>query len=146
MTGKTDSDTINIEVKIHAPIKSVWNAWTDPDLILKWFGSDPGGEGLSADIGLRPGGTFEISFRGSEGISHTCFGVYKEVCEIPSEPLKLISNVPPGLRPISALNPSPPGSDPNHLRIRSGSVQAFQTRLMGAWILTSMFMVSLSVF
>jgi Uncharacterized conserved protein len=34
---------------------------------------------VNAHVDLRPGGSYEISFRGFEGITHTCFGVYKEV-------------------------------------------------------------------
>jgi uncharacterized protein YndB with AHSA1/START domain len=72
-------DLIHIETIIHASMESVWRAWTDPGLILKWYGSDPNGAGVSAHVDLRPGGNYEISFRGSEGTTHTCFGVYKEV-------------------------------------------------------------------
>ena len=79
MKEKKADDSIHLDTIIHAPIQAVWNAWTHPGLILQWFGSDPNGVGISAHVDLRPGGSFEISFRGSEGIAHTCFGVYKEV-------------------------------------------------------------------
>jgi uncharacterized protein YndB with AHSA1/START domain len=79
MRKKTADDSIHIETKLHAPVQAVWKAWTDPGLILKWFGSDPAGVGLSAHVDLRPGGKYEISFRSSDGSRHTCFGVYKEV-------------------------------------------------------------------
>jgi uncharacterized protein YndB with AHSA1/START domain len=76
---KKAEDLIHIEIIIHAIQQAVWRAWTDPGLILQWFGSDPNGVGVSAHVDLRPGGSYEISFRGSEGITHTCFGVYREV-------------------------------------------------------------------
>lgn len=72
-------DLIHIETIIHAPLPAVWKAWTSPGTILQWFGSDPQGVGISAHVDLRPGGNYEISFRASEGIAHTCFGVYQEV-------------------------------------------------------------------
>jgi len=74
-------NSIILEIKIHAPIQEVWRAWTDPALILKWIGSDPEGEGLKAQMDVRPGGTYEISFRGSDRVEHTCFGIYTEVKE-----------------------------------------------------------------
>jgi uncharacterized protein YndB with AHSA1/START domain len=72
-------DTITIETIIHASIKDVWNAWTEPSIILNWFGSDPNGKGMSAELDVRPGGHFEITFANADGAEHTCFGVYIEV-------------------------------------------------------------------
>jgi uncharacterized protein YndB with AHSA1/START domain len=77
---KTD-DSINLEIKIHAPVQEVWKAWTEPELILRWIGSDPKGEGLEARMDVTPGGTYEISFRGSDGVEHSFFGIYTEVKE-----------------------------------------------------------------
>ena len=74
-------DSIILEINMHAPIQEVWRAWTDPALILKWIGSDPEGEGLKAHMDVRPGGMYEISFRGSDRVEHTCFGIYTEVKE-----------------------------------------------------------------
>jgi uncharacterized protein YndB with AHSA1/START domain len=61
---------------IHTPIEKTWEAWTDPALILKWFGSDPNGEGIKAEMDVQAGGKFEISFVDSNGTEHTCSGVY----------------------------------------------------------------------
>lgn len=80
MKNKVD-DSISLEITIHAPIQKVWKAWTDPALILKWIGSDPKGKGLKAHMDVQPGGTFEICFRGSDQVEHTCFGMYTEVKE-----------------------------------------------------------------
>jgi uncharacterized protein YndB with AHSA1/START domain len=77
---KTD-DSISLAIKIHAPLQDVWRAWTDPALLLTWIGSDPKGEGLNAQMNVQPGGMFEISFRGSDRVEHTCFGIYTEVKE-----------------------------------------------------------------
>jgi len=76
---KTRSDTILIESTLNAPIEKVWNAWTEPSLVSKWFGSDPNGEVLKARTDVRVGGDFEITFRDSTGTEHTCSGVYEAV-------------------------------------------------------------------
>ncbi|SRR5579871_2249445 len=72
-------DTVSIETIIHAPVEKVWDAWTQADLVLKWFGSDPDGSGIKAILDIRQGGNFEITFADADGTQHTCFGVYKEV-------------------------------------------------------------------
>jgi uncharacterized protein YndB with AHSA1/START domain len=79
LTVDQKDDSINLEIKIHAPVQEVWKAWTDPALILKWIGSDPKGEGLRARMDTRQGGMYGITFRGSDRVEHTCFGMYTEV-------------------------------------------------------------------
>jgi uncharacterized protein YndB with AHSA1/START domain len=75
----TSSDTVRFDSLIHASVQDVWKAWTDPNLILQWFGSDPDGEGLKATLDLRPLGTYDIHFRNSNGDEHSCSGVYTVV-------------------------------------------------------------------
>jgi len=75
----TAEDTIFIEILLNAPIEEVWKAWTEPSIILKWFGSDQKGKGIKAEIDARPGGRFEITFANADGDKHTCFGIYHEV-------------------------------------------------------------------
>ncbi len=75
------NDSIHIEKKINAPVKDIWRAWTDPATILKWFGSDPNGWGLKAELDVQPGGHFEITFCNGDGAEHTCSGEYKDVQE-----------------------------------------------------------------
>lgn len=47
--------------------------------MLQWFGSDPDGQGLSAQADARPGKKFWVSFSDSSGAEHTCFGNYLTV-------------------------------------------------------------------
>ena len=61
------------------PPAAVWQAWTDPAWVRRWFGSDPAGIVLSAELDVRTGGGFAVSFRDSDGTVHTCSGVYAEV-------------------------------------------------------------------
>ena len=72
-------DQVRIELDINAPAESVWDAWTEPDLIVKWFGSDPNGQGIKATMNVHPGGSYEITFRDSNGTEHTCMGKYLTV-------------------------------------------------------------------
>lgn len=70
---------IFLEKKFSAPIEKIWNAWTDPAFIMNWFGSDPNGKVLKAELNVQPGGNFQITFQDSNLAEHTCFGIYKEV-------------------------------------------------------------------
>jgi len=71
-----NDDTISIETDFNAPLEKVWAAWTEPHLLLKWFGSDPNGKGLRATMSVQVGGTYEITFQDSNGTQHTCMGKY----------------------------------------------------------------------
>jgi len=70
------TDLVKIETSLNAPIEKLWAAWTDPQFILQWFGSDPNGKGLKATMNVYEGGTYEITFEDSNGTEHTCTGKY----------------------------------------------------------------------
>ena len=76
-----NDDKVTIEIPINAPLEKLWKAWTDPALISKWFGSDPDGKVMNAELDVRTGGTFEVTFKDSDKTEHTCSGVYKDVQE-----------------------------------------------------------------
>jgi uncharacterized protein YndB with AHSA1/START domain len=133
--SKSD-ESVHIEVKLPASVTDVWNAWTDPTLVLKWFGSDPRGVGLKASMDVRPGGKFEISFRGSDGIEHTCFGVYLEV----EEPAELTFTwewkSEPGVESLVTIVLTPRGENTQmqfeHAQVGSASAHDYLT----GWTLT----------
>lgn len=70
----TDDTSIFIEKVFKSSIEKIWEAWTNPNLIMNWFGSDPKGKGLKAELDVRPGGYFEITFQDSDRTEHTCSG------------------------------------------------------------------------
>src|SRR5260221_8502475 len=76
-----EKDIVTIEKIFDVPIMNMWNAWTDPSVVIKWFGSEPGGEVLEAKLDVKPGGRFKITFRNPDQTEHTCSGVYAEVVE-----------------------------------------------------------------
>ena len=60
-----------------APEK-VWRAWTDPQALSQWFG--PGNPKVTtADVDLRVGGRYRITFLGMSGEMNEVSGVYEEV-------------------------------------------------------------------
>ncbi len=38
MTAKTQSNELKIIRIFDAPVKAVWDAWTDPDQVVQWWG------------------------------------------------------------------------------------------------------------
>lgn len=76
---QSPSKSISIDWRFeHAPAL-VWQAWTDPEWIAGWVGSDPNGTVLKVSTEVRPGGHFEFSFADSDGTVHTARGVYEAV-------------------------------------------------------------------
>ncbi|MBS1864253.1 MAG: SRPBCC domain-containing protein [Actinobacteria bacterium] len=48
-------DSIEREVRIEAPVETVWSIVTEPEQIARWFAS-------SAEVDLRPGGDLLFKF------------------------------------------------------------------------------------
>ena len=75
----TDDSSISLETSFNSSIERVWEAWTNPIQVRNWFGSDPNGKVLEAELDVRPGGYFEVTFQDSDSTEHTCSGTYNEV-------------------------------------------------------------------
>ncbi|MDP3169751.1 MAG: SRPBCC family protein [Polaromonas sp.] len=63
---------------IDAPPEKVFQAWTDPALIVQWFTPKPW-ETVRAETDVRPGGSSLIVMRGPDGTEFPNRGVYLEV-------------------------------------------------------------------
>ena len=71
--------SIEILHRFRAPRDVVWSAWTDPELVGRWWGSDPDGVVTAATLDVRVGGRFAVSFQDSSGDEHTSEGTYLHV-------------------------------------------------------------------
>lgn len=72
------SDSLVLTREFSAPIERVFEAWTNADMLAKWFGP----EGFSvthAEIDLTVGGHYDIEIRSTEGHSIRHFGRYVEI-------------------------------------------------------------------
>jgi uncharacterized protein YndB with AHSA1/START domain len=63
---------------IDAPRALVFKAWTDPALVVRWWGPR-GFSVLECQIDPRPGGAYRKVMRSPEGTLHRLRGVYREV-------------------------------------------------------------------
>ena len=78
-----DTYTLEISKTYNATVESVWNAWTNPDEISKWWIPDDFSEPSTPEIDLRVGGEFKYYLKAAEGDAFYAHGVFKEV--IPNE-------------------------------------------------------------
>jgi uncharacterized protein YndB with AHSA1/START domain len=112
--GEIHNNSIAIEATINAPIEKVWQAWTEADKVVKWFGSDPNGSGKAARLDVRPGGSFEVTFNNSDGAEHTCSGVYADVEPFTKLTFSWTWKSEPGVESFVTVLLSPEG---NHTRM-----------------------------
>jgi uncharacterized protein YndB with AHSA1/START domain len=63
---------------IAAPRSLIWRAWTEPELLKRWFTPRPWTTPV-VELDVRPGGSSRIVMRGPDGEEHDNLGVYLEV-------------------------------------------------------------------
>ncbi len=80
-TNTLAKNAIHVERVFDADIELLWRAWTDPQIIKLWFGSDPNGTVEEVEIDLRIGGAYRISFSDSDGSKHICKGRILSIIE-----------------------------------------------------------------
>ena len=73
-----NDNVLEMERLIPAPPERVFEYWTEPELVAKWFG--PGEFDVpSSDLDLRPGGKWRTTIRSPEGKLRTVSGVYSTI-------------------------------------------------------------------
>lgn len=77
--------SLTLQRRLNAAPERVYAAWADPETLAQWFGPASVEAGsVTADIDLRVGGRYRISFR-ANGAYNEVGGVYREV--VPNERL-----------------------------------------------------------
>jgi uncharacterized protein YndB with AHSA1/START domain len=79
-----DADHLYIERTLPAPRALVYQAFTDPQRMLHWFGPH-GFVATSVELDVRVGGAWRGGMRGPDGKERIASGVYREV--MPNERL-----------------------------------------------------------
>lgn len=80
MAERRDSDALTLEItrKFDAPRERVFQAFTEPAQLVKWWGPT-GMNVVDHDINVREGGAWRTTIRSKEGEDHTMSGVYREI-------------------------------------------------------------------
>ena len=71
---------VHVTRELPASRADVFRAWTEPDLFARWF-TPPGNSSVSAELDVRPGGSYRITLKRTQlvpGTSHIV-GRYLEV-------------------------------------------------------------------
>ena len=72
---------------VDAPRKLVWEAWTNPEHVPHWMTGPDGWSMPVCEIDLRPGGSWHMVWRQSDGTEMGMRGAYREV----TPPERLVS-------------------------------------------------------
>ncbi|HEX5378166.1 MAG TPA: SRPBCC family protein [Phenylobacterium sp.] len=81
---------------IDAPRAAVFKAWTDPEILKRWWAPRPYTT-PSCQMDLRPGGVFSTLMRSAEGVEFDNVGVFLEI--IPGEKIVFTDAFRPGWIP-----------------------------------------------
>ena len=73
-----DHDLV-IERTFAAAQAMVFEAWTSPEVLRRWWGAGPDWTSPAVEIDLRPGGRYRLSMRGPSGVVRSVGGEYVEV-------------------------------------------------------------------
>ncbi|MGE0174222.1 MAG: SRPBCC family protein [Oligoflexales bacterium] len=78
MSPKNRSNEIRITRIYDAPVKVVWDAWTDPEQVAQWWG--PRGFTITTHSkDLRSGGSWAYTMHGPDGVDYPNKTIYLEV-------------------------------------------------------------------
>ncbi len=88
-----------LERTVDVPPAFVWDAWTKPEILKKWFCPKPWLT-TEAEMDLVPGGIFRTVMRGPEGQEFPNTGCFLEV--VPGTRLVWTGALLPGYRPLPA--------------------------------------------
>jgi uncharacterized protein YndB with AHSA1/START domain len=79
------SATLSLERSFDAPREAVFAAWTDPEVLRRWWAAGPDWDTPEAEVDLRVGGGYRLAMREPGGPTHVVAGEYTEV--VPPERL-----------------------------------------------------------
>jgi uncharacterized protein YndB with AHSA1/START domain len=85
-TTEMSETSLRLERTYDASPEEVFDAWTNPEVLRRWWRANPAWVTPVAEVDLRVGGRYRISMEDPEsGTKHTAGGEYSEV----SRPLRL---------------------------------------------------------
>ena len=70
------TDPIRLERVIHAPREDVFDAWTNPEVLRRWFHAGPDWSTPIAEVDLRIGGKVRVAMREPDGTEHAMGGEF----------------------------------------------------------------------
>jgi uncharacterized protein YndB with AHSA1/START domain len=75
-----DTGTVRVERTFEAPAEAVFDAWTNPEVLRRWWKANPSWDPAVADVDLRVGGGYRLAMRNPEsGEDLVVHGTYREI-------------------------------------------------------------------
>ncbi len=74
-----DSSVLRLERYLDAPPERIFAAWTDPDVLRRWWAAEPDWTTAEAATDVRVGGRYRLAMRDGEGVVRTVVGEYLEI-------------------------------------------------------------------
>lgn len=74
----SDAEYLHIERTLPAPRAQVFQAFTEPSRLMRWFGPH-GFQATHVQVDLRVGGAWRGGMRGPDGVELVASGVYREI-------------------------------------------------------------------
>lgn len=82
LTKNTADKKLHVTRSFHAPLETVWKAWTDSNILDQWWAPKPW-KAVTKSMEFKPGGTWLYYMEGPEGERHYCRADYESI-----EPMK----------------------------------------------------------
>lgn len=79
MTEIGQEIALELEHRYAAPRDRVFEAWTNPEVLKRWWAAAPSWETPLAEVDAREGGSYRLSMLTDTGDVHTVRGEYREI-------------------------------------------------------------------
>jgi uncharacterized protein YndB with AHSA1/START domain len=70
---------LRLERSFDAPPERVFEAFTNAEVLRRWWAAQPDWSSPEAEVDLRVGGRYRLAMRNTEGETHAVAGVYTEI-------------------------------------------------------------------
>jgi uncharacterized protein YndB with AHSA1/START domain len=75
-----ETGTVRLERTYDATAEAVFDAWTNPEVLRRWWKANPGWNDAEAEVDLRVGGAYRLAMRDPEaGEDYVVRGTYREI-------------------------------------------------------------------
>ena len=79
MTDTEQETELHVSRRFAAPRERVFDAWTNPDVLRRWWAAGEDWKTPTAEVDARPGGRYRLSMEQPDGDVHTVVGEYREI-------------------------------------------------------------------
>ena len=76
--GETEIRELKMTRLFSAPLKKMWEVWTNPELIVNWWGPD-GFTNTIHKMDLHEGGEWKLTMHGPDGKNYPNRSIFKEI-------------------------------------------------------------------